>query len=201
MKKIAFLIIIMLLISVGCDSANKDPEKNMNSSSNNSVDNNVDNNVDNKDDKQKDNINTLEKNQKYSFGPIADLSKIDSATKAKLQDYLNKLGNPEKDTIGFKIIDGYFQEDGTLVLDLFIRNGYDYSIANIESDLEIVNEGKVIASANFELSEEEFGVLKSNESRPWTILFYPEDIVNTETEQKSFEIKARDILFEHIEES
>lgn len=196
MKKMAFFIIIIMLISVGCDSSNKDPEKNINSLSNKNVDNKVNNN----DDKDN-NINTVEKNQKYSFGPIADLSKIDNETKVKLQECLNRLGNPEKDTMGFKIIDGYFDQDGALVLDLFIRNGYDYSIANIESDLEIVHEGKVVASANFNLSEEEFGVLKSNESRPWTILFYPEDIVSTEIDLKGLEIKARDILFEHVEGS
>lgn len=186
MKKIILLLIFILLLFIGCTS------NNINSSNKNTTDSSTNPNG---------NKNLPVNNQKYSFGPMADLSKIDGETKQQLQDLLNKLGDVEDDQITFHIIDAAFQEDGALILDLFIRNGYPYSIANISCDLQVLEQEDIIASANFELIESEFGVLPAKSSRPWSILFLPEDIVTKEVKSKNYTIKALDILFEHIEES
>lgn len=134
------------------------------------------------------------KNQKYSFGPMADLSKIDDETKKKLQNVLNNLGDSEKDAISFNPIGVYYNKDGSLIIDLFIRNGNSYSVFNIDSQLDVVKDGKIIASASFNFIKEDFGVLEPNTSRPWTILYYPEDLKVKDTEMKDVELSNKIVL-------
>lgn len=187
MKRILFLLIIILLLSAGCTSNDINSSKeNINNSST---------------DIHKDDKNIIDNNQKYSFGPMADLSKISNDTKQQLQELLNELGDVESDQITFEIIDAGFQEDGGLILDLFIRNGYSYAITNIDCDIKIIKQDKIIASANFQLIEREFGVLPSNTSRPWSIMFFPEDILIENAELKDCTIKAENIQFENVGES
>lgn len=137
------------------------------------------------------------KKQQYSFGPMADLSMIDDSTKEGLQNYLDKLGDPSKDTITFNGIDYYYSEDGSLFIDLFVRNGHSYSVFNVNITLDIIQDGKVIASAPFTFTLGDFGELPANMSRPWTILYYPEDIKDKKTKLMKFDIKARDLQYEY----
>ncbi|MCY6369779.1 SLAP domain-containing protein [Clostridium ganghwense] len=129
-------------------------------------------------------------NQKYSFGPAADLSIIDDKTKKELQEVLNKLGDVPKNTISFNGIEVRAQEDGAIVIDLFIRNGYSCEIYNIDSKLDIIVNEELVASGDFFFSKEEFGVLTSNMSRPWSIMYYPENIKNKEIKLENYIIKS-----------
>lgn len=134
------------------------------------------------------------KNQKYNFGPMADLAKIDDETKMKLQNILNNLGESKKDSISFNIIGVSYNKDGSLIVDLFIRNGNSYSVFNIDSQLDVIKDGKSIASASFNFIKEDFGTLEANTSRPWTILYYPEDLKVKDTEIKDKELLGKIVL-------
>lgn len=137
------------------------------------------------------------KKQQYSFGPMADLSKIDDKTKQELQDQLDRLGDPPKDRVTFNGISAFYDEDGSLVVDLFIRNGYSYPVFNLEATLDIIENGKIIASAPFSFILHDFGELPSNTSRPWTILYYPEDIKDKQSELIEYDIKVSNLQYEY----
>ncbi len=183
MKRLIFILIIIWVLFIGCvanntDSSNKDINNKNVSSENDDI---------------------SKTKQKYSFGPMADLSQINDETKQYLQELINKLGNTKENQIAFNIIDGVFEEDGALVVDLFIRNGYSYSIANISCDFKIIQNGNIIATANFELDEEHFGILSSKDSRPWSLLFFPEDVINKNLKLEGATIEATNIQLEYIE--
>lgn len=118
------------------------------------------------------------KNQKYSFGPMADTSKIDDETKKYLQSFLNKLGDPAKDKITFEVMSTKYESDGSLVVDVFVRNGNPETVFNIDTTLQLIENNVVIATADFKFNLEDFGNLPKDISRPWTILYYPEDMKN-----------------------
>ena len=136
------------------------------------------------------------KKQQYSFGPMADLSVIDEKTKQELQSKLNRLGDPVKDKIDFNEISAVYDEDGALFVDIFVRNGYSNPVFNIEATLDVVENGKVIASAPFKFTLDEFGELQEGTSRPWTIYYYPEDVKNRESKLKEYTIEVSNIQYE-----
>lgn len=179
MKKVIILIILPIFLFLGCTTDNIEPS--------NKVTDNKNVNV------QQNNI----KNQKYSFGPMADLSKIDDQTKKELQVFLNKLGDVPKDKVTFNIMKAEFHEDGSLVIDLFVRNGHPYTIFDIDAKLEVIQEGKTVASANFNFVKEEFGELPANTSRPWSILYFPEDIKDKNINLDKITLKGVDYQYEY----
>lgn len=140
--------------------------------------------------------NHISKQQHYSFGPIADVSKIDKKTKEELQNKLNSLGDPIRDKLTFYVLDCYYDEDGGLFVDVFIRNGYSYPVFNINATLDIINGDQLVATADFDFTSEEFGSLSENDSRPWTIYYYPEDIKNKETNLSQVEIHVSNLQYE-----
>lgn len=144
----------------------------------------------------KDNERFIE-NQKYSFGPMADLSKVDNETKSRLQQKLNNMGNVPKDELTFNPIKAYCNKDGSLVVDLFIRNGHKESIFNIDAKLKLVKSGRVIAEAPFNFIKDEFGVIDYNDSRPWTILYYPEDVRIKDVKLDGYTIEVENIQYEY----
>lgn len=176
MKRMLTLIIIsFIFLLTGC-VAQKNPN-----SSNNSLKNN----------------NVSQVNQKYSFGPVADLAKINDKKKEELQSVLNGLGDIPKDKILFNSINARFNQDGSLIVDLFVRNGHEESIFNIDVRLNLIEDGKVVASAPFSFTREEFGVLESKNSRPWTILYYPEDLKEKNIKIDSISIEGENIQYEY----
>lgn len=178
-KGIMFILLAFLLI--GC-TANKPSNLN---------------NIDKENDTPVVEPEPIERKQQYSFGPIADLSRIDDSTKEHLQSYLDKLGDPIKDIITFNGISTFYDDDGYLYVDLFIRNGCSYSVFNINATLDIIEDGHVIASAPFVFTVRDFGELESNMSRPWTILYYPEDVKNINAKLTKVEIQVRDLQYEY----
>ncbi|MFU0824818.1 SLAP domain-containing protein [Clostridium sp.] len=178
MKRAIMLILVTFLL-VGCMT-------NKVSSSNEGIQNN----------NEPVSESTLKK-QQYSFGPMADLSRIDDATKQELQNHLDKLGDPPTNRITFNGISAFYNEDGSLLVDIFIRNGYSYSVFNLEATLDIIKDGKIIASAPFYFNVQEFGELPSNVSRPWTILYYPEDIKFKENQLSEFDINVNNLQYEY----
>lgn len=138
----------------------------------------------------------VSKQQHYSFGPIADVSKIDQKTKEELQSKLNSLGDPIRDKLTFYVLDCYYDEDGGLFVDVFIRNGYTYPVFNISATLDIMKGSQIIATAAFDFASEEFGSLSENDSRPWTIYYYPEDIKNKEANLSQAEIHVSNLQYE-----
>lgn len=172
MKKIISLIIIFIILFSGCNSSVAKSYKD----------------VDNIKKEQKE--QKVVANQQYSFGPAADLSVIDDETKKEIQEFLNKLGDIPKDTISFNSMGIRYLEEGAIVIDLLIRNGYSYPIYNIDAKLDIVVNEEVVASGDFFFSKEDFGVLPANMSRPWSIIYYPEEIKNKEIELENYTIKS-----------
>ncbi len=172
MKKIISLIAIFIILLSGCNSSAAKSYKD----------------VDNIKKEKKEQKVVV--NQQYSFGPAADLSAIDDETKKEIQEFLNKLGDMPKDTISFNSMGIRYLEEGSIVIDLLIRNGYSYPIYNIDAKLDIAVNEEVVASGDFFFSKEEFGVLPPNMSRPWSIMYYPEDIKNKEIRLENYTIKS-----------
>lgn len=172
MKKIISLIIIFIILFSGCSSS---PAKSYND----------DNNIKKEQKEQK-----VIVNQQYSFGPAADLSVIDNETKKEIQEFLNKLGDMPKDAISFNSMELRYLEEGAIVIDLLVRNGKKYPIYNIDAKLDIAVNEEVVASGDFFFSKEDFGVLPPNMSRPWSIMYYPEDIKNKEIKLQNYTIKS-----------
>ncbi|ABK60488.1 SLAP domain-containing protein [Clostridium novyi] len=176
MKRILTLMLIsFIFLFTGCGI-----QKNQNSSNNSLKDKNV-----------------PKVNQKYSFGPLADLAKINDKKKEELQNVLNNLGDISKDQVSFNPINARFNQDGSLIVDLFIRNGHEESIFNIDVRLNLIENGRVVASAPFSFTKEEFGVLESNNSRPWSILYYPEDLKEKNIKIDSISIEGENIQYEY----
>lgn len=175
MKRIMAFIISFIFFLTGCAIHNKMDSSNTSS----------------------ENKKICKKNQKYSFGPTADLSKISNEKKIKLQNLLNNLGNVPNDMVTFNPINSYYNDDGSLTVNLFIRNGHKEAIFNIDVNLKLIKDGKVIASAPFSFIKEEFGVIESNDSRPWTILYYPEDIHIKDVKLDSYVIEGENIQYEY----
>ncbi|KOA18314.1 hypothetical protein CLHOM_32110 [Clostridium homopropionicum DSM 5847] len=140
--------------------------------------------------------NNIVKNQKYSFGPMADASKIDDETKRYLQDFLNKLGDPTKDKITFEVMRTKYESDGSLMVDIFIRNGNPETVFNIDTTLQLIENDVVIATADFKFTLEDFGKLPKDTSRPWTILYFPEDMKNKDIKIKNPIIKSTKCEYE-----
>lgn len=172
MKKGIVLVIICFLLTA-CGRVNEN--KNDLQSDNN-------NRVINKESAVKDSLVP----QKYSFGPKVKEEEVSEETKKELQVHLNKLGNPEKDNISFNGFSAKFRQDGALVLSVFIRNGYSYTVGDIEAKVDLKKHNEVIASATFNLTEDEFGPLNPGESRVWNLVYEPQHILNKNVDLKEY---------------
>lgn len=172
MKKIISLLTIFIVLFSGCSSSVAKSYKD-------------DDNI-----KKEQKEQQVVVNQQYSFGPAADLSVIDNETKKEIQEFLNTLGDMPKDTISFNSMELRYLEEGEIVIDLVIRNGYSYPIYNIDAKLDIAVNEEIVASGDFFFSEEDFGVLPPNMSRPWSIIYYPEDIKNKGIKLENYAIKS-----------
>ncbi|MCY6355450.1 SLAP domain-containing protein [Clostridium sp. ZS2-4] len=181
MKKITSLIVIFIILFSGCNSSAAKSYKDGD-------------NIKKQQKEQQEQKEQKEQkaviNQQYSFGPAADLSVIDDETKKEIQEFLNKLGDVPKDTISFNSMGLRYLEEGEIVIDLLVRNGYSYSIFNLDVKLDIVVNEEVVASENFFFSKEDFGVLPPNMSRPWSIIYYPEEIKNDKIKLENYTIKS-----------
>ncbi|MEG0774446.1 SLAP domain-containing protein [Clostridium sp.] len=124
--------------------------------------------------------------QKFTFGPNINEAEVSEETKRELQEHINALGEVEKDNISFNGFSAKFREDGALVLSVFVRNGYSYSVYDIDAKVDIKKNGEVIASANFNLTEKDFGVLNAKESRVWNLVYENEHILNKNVELKEY---------------
>lgn len=158
MKRILSFVLLFCFLITGCTSVNS---KNNNSDKAN---------------KKEDKVI----HQKYSFGPNTDSSSVSPEVKDKLQEHIDKLGDPEKDDIIFNGVSAKFQEDGSLELIVFIRNGYSYSVRDIEAKVDVKKNNEVVATANFILSKDVFGILEAKESRIWTLIYKPENVLKHE---------------------
>lgn len=165
MKKIIGVILIICFLITGCG---KEQVKENNFKDGNKGE--VASNVKSKDEDLK--------TQNFSFGPKVNQDEVSQETKNQLQGYLDKLGNPEKDNISFNGFSAKFRQDGALVLSVFIRNGYNYTVYNIDAKVDIKKNGEVIATATFKLSRDEFGELNAGESRVWNLVYEPAHILN-----------------------
>ncbi|MBB6453984.1 SLAP domain-containing protein [Salirhabdus euzebyi] len=117
--------------------------------------------------------------QLYDFGPTVDASTIDQATKDQIQLIVNELGDPAEG-IQFNGIGAGYLEDGTLQINVLVRNGYDHKVWGIDAELKVTdsNGEEIIAAANFSFPEEDFGVLNPGSSRFWSLYFGPEFVFN-----------------------
>jgi len=129
--------------------------------------------------------------QEYSFAPTADLANIDDQTKDELQQILNSLGDPQKGTITFIGFDAVYNNDGSLTITTFVRNGFDYSVYNLEGQIKVQTmDGEIIASGNFTFPEGEFGILDASMSRPWSLTFLPDTIYNSQADLTEYIIQS-----------
>jgi SLAP domain-containing protein len=170
MKKIYWVVAILILVLV-VSGIVYDKNSDVNKTNKNNIVNKEDNNP---------------PMQKFTFGPKVSETEVSEETKNELQKYINELGEPKKDNISFDGFSAKFKEDDALILSVFVRNGYDYSVYNLDVKVDIKNNGEVIASANFKLTEEEFGILNGKESRVWNLVYEPEHVLKKDTELKEY---------------
>ena len=128
--------------------------------------------------------------QTYTFGRLVDASKISQKTKDELQRILNNLGDPPKNRITFNGFRTYYGKDGSLNIDVFVRNGYDYAVRNLEATLEVKVGTETIAAAVVSMPTEYFGKIQANSSKVWTITFKQEQILKKDAKLDTFTIES-----------
>lgn len=100
------------------------------------------------------------------------LSQEQKDSLAKVIEGLPKLQPKEVNIIGFQITE---QEDQSLAVSLFVRNGHTKRINIEQMPLEILDANqKVVAKGSFDLAPLS---VKANTSKPWTFIF-PKEMVN-----------------------
>jgi SLAP domain-containing protein len=114
----------------------------------------------------------------------------------KVKNVLNTLGDAPKDTITFNGMYVYEEEkeNGVLKMDVFIRNGFDFPVDNLNGDVSVTikhknEEGKEIdleiADANFDLSN--VGTLQAGSTKVWTLIFNSEHVLVDNLEEFKFD--------------
>lgn len=100
------------------------------------------------------------------------LSQEQKDSLAKVIEGLPKLQPKEVNIIGFQITE---QEDQSLAVSLFVRNGHTKRINIEQMPLEILDANqKVVAKGSFDLAPLS---VKANTSKPWTFIF-PQEMVD-----------------------
>lgn len=114
------------------------------------------------------------------------LQTVPEATLAEIQRALNGLGDPPKGTITFNGF--YVYEEllgsGTFQVDVFVRNGFDYPVSNINGDVLVTVKKKnaagqeediEVAKAYFDVSFLE--TIQPGSTKVATLIFYPEAVL------------------------
>lgn len=140
----------------------------------------------NNDEKKEETKQEETKEQPLTMAP--DQEKPDEKRMDKLQTKLNELGNAPESRVSFTGVDAKFQEDGSLVIEGFVRNGFEYAVKNLAGEMRVLDnrDNEPIAAEPFALTEDKFGELKSGESRLWTFTLKPESIKNKENDLKNY---------------
>lgn len=113
------------------------------------------------------------------------LATIPEATLAQVQQALNGLGNPPRGTITFNGFYVYQEllSSGTFQVDVFVRNGFDYPVSNINGDVLVTIKKKngagqekdiEVAKAYFDVSF--LGTIQPGSTKLATLIFYPEAV-------------------------
>ncbi|WP_182101543.1 SLAP domain-containing protein [Niallia taxi] len=129
-----------------------------------------------------------EETKKQSLTVAPGQEKPDEKRMDELQTKLNELGDAPESRVSFTGVDAKFQDDGSLVIEGFVRNGFDYTIKNLAGELKVLDnrDNEPIASEPFTLSEDKFGKLKSGESRLWAFTLKAESVKNKENDLKNY---------------
>ncbi len=127
----------------------------------------------------------------FDLGPGVDMSTVDQESLDQLQQLVNGFGEPTAGQIDFNGVYATYQEDGTLYVEVFVRNGTEHTIYNIESELKVLdaNGEEIIASAFFSFPESDFGTLAPGKSRFWTLTFGPEYVYNGSYDLQNYVIQ------------
>ncbi len=126
-------------------------------------------------------------NQSYSFGPQENVSEISSEYQAKLQERLNAAGVAPVG-VSFYGYNATFDDQGRLTVEGFFRNRTGETITNLECDITIRVENITVAYGHFSLPEEDFGTLESGDSRPWTLIFGSDDVINRGQDMSNYQV-------------
>ena len=128
-----------------------------------------------------------------SYGPNASQSEM---TKEKTKEHERRIkiideNGGIREGVNFVGYHARFNDNGDLVVSGYMRNFTGHEIYNITGNITVSNEtGDHIGSAYFEFTEDKFGRLKNEKSRPWTIIISNE-YVNVEiTELDVFRVKT-----------
>ncbi len=133
---------------------------------------------------------SVPRQQTYTFGRLVDASKISEKTKDELQRIVNSLGDPPKSRITFNGFRTYYGIDDCLNIDVFVRNGYDYAVRNLEATVKIKEGSEIIAATVVSLPTEYFGEIKANSSKVWTITFKQEQILKKGAKLATYTIES-----------
>ncbi|MBR4072526.1 MAG: SLAP domain-containing protein [Clostridia bacterium] len=106
----------------------------------------------------------------YSFAPIQDESLISEENRKKLDEYLEEAPKAEKG-VSFYAYEIVKMEDGGLKANGFVRNNTKDNVTDIFGTFSIKSSGETIATADFSLGEQQFGVLNSGDNRPWSLIY------------------------------
>jgi SLAP domain-containing protein len=135
------------------------------------------------------------KEQPIEFSPEV-LESASEETINEVKNVLNTLGDAPKDTITFNGMYVYEEEkaNGIFKMDVFIRNGFDFPVDNLNGDVSVTiqhknEEGKEvdleIADANFDLSD--VGTVQAGSTKVWTLIFNPEYVLVDNLEEFKFD--------------
>lgn len=112
-----------------------------------------------------------------------------------VQNALNESGDIQKDTISFVGLQSVDTgEDNKLMLDVFIRNGFEYAVSNLNGDVEVIvqevtidEDGNeqindiTIAKADFKLAE--VGQIPAGSTVTWSLIYNEEFIFVDDIQQ------------------
>ena len=113
----------------------------------------------------------------YSLSPKEDISKFTQEIKDDLQRKLEELPSAPSG-VSFSGYDAKYDDEGGFIIYGFLRNKTGRTIYNIKGEITASTDYLTIASGNFEFTEEAFGKLENGDSRPWTLTFTQEYVVN-----------------------
>lgn len=113
------------------------------------------------------------------------LATVPESTLAQVQQSLNGLGDPPQGTITFNGFYVYQEllSSGTFQVDVFVRNGFDYPVSNINGDVLVTikkknasgqEEDVEVAKAYFDVSF--LGTIQPGSTKLATLIFYPEAV-------------------------
>lgn len=107
----------------------------------------------------------------FSFAKDVDMNTVSQETMRRLQNILNEIGHPPQNTITVAPFNARFDDEGNLLVETFVQNGYYYAIYDLDIFVEIYVGEELLASSDFFMEADYYGPLASGVSRPMTFIF------------------------------